>query len=81
MVHGELRERFEEWGAARAREELTHRTQAIRLRLTSRAWDAIEVAELDELAFLYAATCTDTVRWDVHLAVRAVFENRVLRCM
>jgi hypothetical protein len=79
IVLGELRERAEQWGATRMREELARRTQAIGMRLTSMAWDAIEAADLDELAFLYAATCTNTARFEVHHAVRAMFENRVLR--
>jgi hypothetical protein len=43
------------------------------------AWDAIEAADLDKLAFLYGAICIDTSRWEVHHAVRAVLENRSLR--
>ena len=34
---------------------------------------------LDELAFLCGAICMHTTRWEVHHAVRAVLENRVLR--
>jgi len=49
------------------------------MRLTSMAWDAIEAADLDELAFLCGAICIGTTRWEVHHAVRAVLENRALR--
>jgi hypothetical protein len=81
MVLGEVRERAEQWGTARTREELARRTVASRIRLSSMAWDAIEAADLDELAFLYAATCTNTTRFEVHHAVRAMFENRGLRSL
>jgi hypothetical protein len=47
--------------------------------LTSMAWDAIETAHLDELAFLYAASCVSVADGDVRSAVRALFENRALR--
>jgi len=80
MVRGEICQRVEQWGVARTREELAHRTLMSGMRLTSMAWDAIEAAELDELAFLYGAICMDTTRLEVHQAVRAVLENRVVRC-
>lgn len=79
MVRGEIRQRVEQWGVAQTCEQLAHRTLMSGLRLTSMAWDAIEAADLDELAFLYGAICMDTTRLEVHQAVRAVLENRALR--
>jgi hypothetical protein len=79
IVRWELRERIEQWGLARTREALARRTLSSGMRLTSMAWDAIEVAGLDELAFLYMAACMDTTRLEVRQAVRAVIENRALR--
>jgi len=79
MVRLELREQVEQWGAARTREALAQGTLKIGMRLTSTAWDAIEAAELDELAFLCGAICMDTTGWEVHQAVRAMLENRALR--
>jgi hypothetical protein len=79
MVRGEICQRVEQWGVARTREELAHRTLMSGMRLTSMAWDAIEAADLDELAFLCGAICMDTTRLEVHQAVRAVLENRALR--
>ncbi len=79
IVRWEIRERIRQWGAARTREALARRTLMSGMRLTSMAWDAIEVAELDELAFLYVAACLDTTRLEIHQAVRAVLENRALR--
>jgi hypothetical protein len=79
IVREELRHRVEQLGASRAREALARATQARYLRLSSMAWDAIETADLDELAFLISATCFDTSRWETHHAVRGVLENRALR--
>jgi hypothetical protein len=79
VVLWELRERVEQWGAAGTREQLARRTLASGMRLTAKAWDAIEVADLDELAFLVGAACMDTTGLVVHRAVRAVLENRTLR--
>ncbi len=79
MVRWELRERIEQWGAARTREALAHRALTSGLRFTSMAWDAIELADLDELAFLFAAACMDTMRLEVRQVVRALVENRTLR--
>jgi hypothetical protein len=78
-VRWEVRARAEQWGADRTREELAYRTRTSGMRLTSMAWDAIEAADLDELAFLYVAACMDTSRLEVHQAVRALLENRALR--
>lgn len=78
-VRGELRERIAQWGAIRTREALARTTIQRNLRLTSTTWDAIESADLDELAFLFGVACIDTTRWDVHHAVRAMLENRALR--
>jgi hypothetical protein len=75
----EIRHRVEQLGASRAREALARATQVRYLRLSSTAWDAVEAADLDELAFLIGATCFDTTRWETHHAVRAVLENRALR--
>ena len=79
MTHPEIRHRVERLGASRAREALARATQARYLRLSSMAWDRIETADLNELAFLAGATCFDTSRWEVHHAVRGVLENRALR--
>jgi hypothetical protein len=54
-------------------------TQERGVRLTSRAWDAIEAADLDELAFLHGVLCVKSTRWEIHHAVRAVLENPALR--
>ena len=79
MARAELRERIEQWGLARTREALARRTQQVSMTLTSQAWDAIERADPDELAFLYAALCIATTQWEIHHAVRAILENRALR--
>jgi hypothetical protein len=79
IVRWELRERIEQWGLVRTREALARRTSSIGMCLTSMAWDAIEVAGLDELAFLYMAACMDTTYLGVRQAVRAVIENRAVR--
>ncbi len=79
IVRWELRARIEQRGAIATREALARRTLASGMCLTSMAWDAIEAADLDELAFLYMAACVDTHRLEVHQAVRAVLENRALR--
>jgi hypothetical protein len=76
MAHWMLRHQVRQWGAARAREALAQRC---RLRLTSMAWDAIEAADLDELAFLFGATFIDTDEWNNYHGVRAILENRALR--
>jgi hypothetical protein len=79
VARSELRHRVERLGAAQAREALALGTQVRHLRLTSMAWDAVETADLDELAFLIGATCFDTMRLETCQAVRAVLENRALR--
>jgi hypothetical protein len=79
VARGEIREQIEQWGAARARESLARQTLRGHVRLSSMAWDAIEAADLDELAFLYVASCVDTRRFEVHHALRALLENRALR--
>jgi hypothetical protein len=79
MARGELRERIEQWGTGRTHEALARRTQQIGMTLTSNAWDTIEIAYLDELAFLYAALCIATTHWEVRHAVRGLLENRALR--
>lgn len=76
---GELRERVERWGTSRTREAIAQQTQTSGIWLTSMAWDAIEAADLDELAFLYAASCVSVTDGDVRSVVRALFENRALR--
>jgi hypothetical protein len=76
---GELRERVERWGTARTREAIAQQTQMSGIWLTSMTWDAIETADLDELAFLYAASCVSLDDGDVRSAIRALFENRALR--
>lgn len=79
VVQREIRHRVEQLGASRAREELARATLSCYLRLSSMAWDAVESADLDELAFLIGATCIYTSRWKTHHAVCAVLENRALR--
>lgn len=48
-------------------------------RLPSKAWNAIEAADLDELAFLHGVLCVNAMRWEIHLAIRAVLEHLALR--
>jgi hypothetical protein len=79
MVRMELRERVEQWGSVRACEAIARETRERGLQLTSMAWDDIETAQLDELAFLLGATCVDTTVGEARQAVRAVLENRALR--
>jgi len=79
VVRMELRERVEQWGSVRACETIARGTRARGLQLTSMAWDEIETAQLDELAFLLGATCVDTTVGEARQAVRAVLENRALR--
>ena len=79
MARGELRERVEHWGVARTLAALARRTMECGIHLTSKAWDAIEAADLHELAFLYGAVCRNTMSWEVHQAVRALLENGALR--
>jgi len=79
VARKKLRKRVGRWGAARAREAFARMMQETGMRLTSMAWDAVEAADLDELAFLCGAICMHTTRWEVHHAVRGVLENRVLR--
>jgi hypothetical protein len=79
MVRMELRERVEQWGAVRTRETIARRVRDLGPQLTSMAWDAIEAAELDELAFLLGATYVDTTVGEGRRAVRAMLENRALR--
>jgi hypothetical protein len=78
MARNEIRHRVEQWGAARTLEELADRTLRC-MRLTSRTWDFLEAADLDELAFVYTAICMDDHEWHLHHALRAVVENRALR--
>jgi hypothetical protein len=54
-------------------------TQERGVRLTSRAWDAIEAADLDELAFPLGVLCVGPRDLEIHHAVRAVLENPALR--
>lgn len=79
MVSGEFREKVEQGGMDRTREALAHQTLTHGIRLTSMAWDAIQSADLDELAFLYRAACVDTTTWEVHHVVRALLETAALR--
>jgi hypothetical protein len=50
-----------------------------RIRFTATAWDRLEVADLDEPAFVYTAVCLDTREWHLHHAIRAVIESRAIR--
>jgi hypothetical protein len=79
VIRGELRPRIEQWGAAKTREVLACMTQDRDVRLTSMAWDAIEAADLDELAFLIGVLCVGPRDLGIHHAVRAVLENPALR--
>ncbi len=45
------------------------------MRLTLTAWDAIEAADLDELAFLLGVLCVGPRNLEIHHAVRALLEN------
>ena len=79
VVRMELRERVEQWGSMRTREAIARQTRERGLQLTSMAWDAIETAQLDELAFLLGATRIDVTVGEARQAVRAVLENQALR--
>lgn len=79
VVRGKFRHLVEQLGASRAREAIARTTQLCYLRLSSMSWDAIETADLDELAFLFAAAASHSSRWEAHHAVRSVLENRALR--
>jgi hypothetical protein len=74
-----VRERVEEWGVVRTRKEIALRVRMSKLCLTSKTWDLIEAADLDELTFLYGAACIDTTRRTAEQAVRAILENPALR--
>lgn len=78
MARYEIRHRVEQWGVTRMLEELANRTLSC-MRLTSRTWDILEAADLDELAFVYTAICMDNHEWHLHHAVRIVVENRAMR--
>jgi hypothetical protein len=78
MARNEMRHHVEQWGAARTLEALADRTLRC-MRLTSRTWDVLEVADLDELAFVYTAICMDNHEWHLHRALRAVVENHAMR--
>jgi hypothetical protein len=79
VIRGEFRQKIEQWGAVQTRETLARMTQERDVRLTSRAWDAIEVADLDELAFLLGVLCVGPRDLEIHHAVRALLENPALR--
>ena len=79
VIRGEFRSRIQQWGAVQTRETLARMTQERGVRLTSMAWDAIETADLDELAFLIGVLCVGPMDFDVHHAVRALLENPALR--
>lgn len=79
IARAELRRQIEALGVAKAREALAHVTMKRGLRLTSATWDAIETADIDELAFLHGVLSAYSSTWDIHHAVRAVLENPVLR--
>jgi len=69
----------ESWGAVPTRETIARATVRASFRLTETAWDAIESADLHELAFVLAAACVADEGWQVHHAVRALLENPALR--
>lgn len=79
VIRGELRQRSEQWGAVQTRETLALMTQERGVRLTSMAWDTIETADLDELAFRIGVLCVGPTDLEVHHAVRALLENPALR--
>ena len=78
MTRHEIRHRVEQWGTTRTLEELAHRTLSC-MRLTSRTWNVLEAADLDELAFVYTAICMNNHEWHLHHAIRALIENRAMR--
>ena len=78
MARNEIRHRVAQWGVARTLELLADRTLRC-MRLTSMTWDFLEVADLDELAFVYTAICMDNHEWHLHHALRAVVENHAMR--
>jgi len=80
QVHAtELQERISQWEPVRAREAIARATSSCELRLTAAAWDAIETADLAELAFMLAAARAHTGGWELHHALRALLENPTLR--
>jgi len=79
VVRGELRQQVEQWGAARTRTAIARGALQREIHLTSMTWDAIEVADLDELAFVYGAISMKTREWRGRRALRAVLDNRALR--
>jgi hypothetical protein len=74
----EMSHRVKQWGAARTLEEIANRTLSC-MRLTSRTWDALEAADLDDLTFVYTAICMDNHEWHLHHAIRALIENPGIR--
>lgn len=78
MARHKIRQRVGQWGAVRTREAIALQAMS-RMRFTSMTWDAIEAADLEELAFVYTAVCVHTTEWHLHHALRAVIENRRIR--
>lgn len=78
VVAAELRERIAARENHRTRETIADQLGA-KLRLTSRAWDAVESSDTDDLAFMLAAASCCGRRLEEHLAVRGLLENPVLR--
>ncbi len=54
-------------------------TERMHMPLTEDAWDEIQRADDEELDFLLLLSTFDASRLDVHAALRALFENRVVR--
>jgi hypothetical protein len=79
IERGELRQRIGQWSATRTHEVIARATLERHVTLTSMAWDAIMVADVEELAFVLGVLCMDTTRLESHQAVRAMLENRALR--
>jgi len=79
MRRAEVRAQVESWGAVTTREMIARATVRDGLRLTATAWDEIETADLDELAFLLSTACMTIDGWHIHHAVRALLENPTLR--
>jgi hypothetical protein len=76
----ELREQLAQRDRVQVHEEIA-RSLSRRFRLTSTAWDAIESADVDDLAFTLAAVRAYTDAWEIHYALRALLENRSLRAL
>lgn len=75
----ELREQLAQRDAVDVHEEIARSLSRRGLPLTAEAWDAIEIADADDLAFALAVARVDAREFAIHHALRALLENRTLR--